>query len=994
MELLDSLDPIHWKLQENAKDNDYQVCFTMLYTFIDSTIQQLKYHHGLLKGLVLLELLKEILNRVNPEVFGPLQSFLPHLYKLLENLISDKQPHIVHVAVPEIQIKEESRTISSPMALKIMTPKRLIAMPKSEIYILELAVYLKSVLIKLAGSKHRKTGQFRTSALPTMPVVEVGDNVLRQVKVKLRQKQFFNGLFPQGGSKRESSVGNGTNLHQLFAVSILCLHQGIKSIAVHSSELAAFAMNLLGEILLGIHGYLAQVAEQRHIRRAAIKILRNRREELQIQLENLEHSTAKLARESLELATAMSTIVAQHAVLERECTWHATCRELLAFTIEKLKQASEELPLWFVNADGSMRELQHGTALLRTEHIEEIKYIAHLLGLNRSYVHLFAKDEDDDSIDNQIAIGRHNSLKGRSNRKSISQRNENLKQHLLNVKAKTNVTIHETFDEPIDALHKVSHAELLVLSSIHDTLRAVEEFTCESNRRLFLMQMDIGIQATENHIDTTEVVIGAEQTLYNEITSKIGGAWLKDVDMIPKDTLFHPIHREELVRIVCHILNQYDEMTHNSDYNTAPIGCYRVMAITEFLPLYFMLHPTMKSSELNVGAIHGQMALARFLVSLYLETSGRQAIDLLVLFASILKLLSTGLHLPPRAMDELLTARRMCFSTAVTKGHTDAGSNVMWLFTKEKLLHGGYTLLDTVINSIASNTYLPAGNQKQTDFAIDKSFYISLFIEENGLTDLQRTRAISTEIGVVCIMQAWIEEHHFLSTALSNVFCACLCGPNKTISLDEFTTAFGYIEPSLNPSRLSALYIKATMHTQEVSETNMFGEASKQTLIDIMYNSDLFTESKKHWMYIPAMQLANQKLWEPGPDGLIAMWKFIRERLHDKLVEFRADPINVAHVHVCMERFNKFEEILVAVEKAGVFDPNLVEVGWYAFHFLQQEVARTAHIILKQQKPKKHHGGHNAAQRWDSTKRLANLYDYVNAKDRKRSTEMERDRKR
>ncbi|KDO24660.1 hypothetical protein SPRG_10193 [Saprolegnia parasitica CBS 223.65] len=908
-----------------------------------------------------------LLRRLDPVVYGPLVAFAAPTHTFLQELAQQqRKPTVMRLQIPEISPRRSPRASPRPAAPSpvALPPKRFIELPKTEVHVLEVAVYLRSVLLQLVAKDAPK------KTLPAPPLDAL--QVLRHTKVQLRQKQFFPGLLvalpARHGTKAKSSLnGLEANLHQVFSTSILCIHDVIRSIGVHSAELASCAFGLLGDILVAIQAYLAEVAEHRKVHRARIKSLRVRRQELRAQLTDLDALAANAAKQSIALATVLSNIEAEHAALQRECDWHKTSRDLFIYTLEALHTSAGLPPQMLVTEDGASRALAAGSSLWRTADVENIKYLGHLLSLSRSYVHLFLQDEAPEP-EPRPPHGRRNSINARPARKSMPERTENLKQHLLNVKAKDKAAapVVDTEEPAGDVMHRVTHAELLVLSTIQDSLRAAERFTALAHRRQHLIHCDASTQ-THSPATTVSLMLAPPLRLRELVARKLPPVYQSALPSLPDDAPFVAMGREELLRTIAQLLAAFDENQTAS------------LVLSSFVPLYFYVHPKQTGCP--------QVECARFLLSLHHETSGLHVTNLLIVFAALLELGSTALTLPRRGLDAFLAARRTCLGHAVAKGQASLGStDVVWGFTKERDAHSGNTLLETVHRAIHASSHLLGVREKQSQIATNKSFVVGLAVEADGVAEVQRTRVISIQAGLLCIMQVWIEEHHFVFQVLTNVFQAALGRPDGSLALDEFTTILGYMDPLFTPTRLTSVYMQAAALAEGA---NALGEATARDLVRVLYASDLFTESKKHWVYTPPMQLSNQKAWEDGPGGLKAMWKIVRERLLDKLAELNADQINVALVHTCFERFKKMELLLVQAEKAGVFDNNIVAVAWYAFHFLQQDVAWTAHVITKQQqhKPKKHHAAHGAAQRWDSTRRLANLYEYVTAKDRRGSAQ-------
>ncbi|KAF0771457.1 hypothetical protein AaE_002447 [Aphanomyces astaci] len=409
----------------------------------------------------------------------------------------------------------------APMPLTIPLtpgrPKRFIELPKQERHVLQVAFYLKDVLTKLAGSISSKpAGKFKSHRMPVVAASTTTTTVdilpldvvraLRAIKTKLRKNEFFAdlpnlvadaGKISKGGDSRQA------NTHQAFSSFFLCLHEVVRSTSYHSIELADGAFDLLGEVLRAIQNYIVEVVGQRKKHRSRIRGLRALRQQLRAQFAAMEAETHDIAQEAIKLSTVLSAIEFELDVLHDECEWHAQSKRLFLDTVRydanrigALRDASDQPPLVFVNADGSSKVLQPGTAILRAENVPHIRYLVQLLALSRSFVHVRLNDPR--------VMDANPSRKLTLNKLNHQGRAETLKMHLMNQRPRDAAAAAVDPTPPpngnegaaggaslgdksaaaaANALHKVTDAELTALSSIHECLRGTA-CRCEMASRI------------------------------------------------------------------------------------------------------------------------------------------------------------------------------------------------------------------------------------------------------------------------------------------------------------------------------------------------------------------------------------------------------------------------------------------------------------------------------------------------------------------------------
>ncbi|CAK4814874.1 unnamed protein product [Aphanomyces euteiches] len=129
-----------------------------------------------------------------------------------------------------------------------------------------------------------------------------------------------------------------------------------------------------------------------------------------------------------------------------------------------------------------------------------------------------------------------------------------------------------------------------------------------------------------------------------------------------------------------------------------------------------------------------------------------------------------------------------------------------------------------------------------TNVLLDKSTAVELLLElDDGGRDIQRAQVLHIEAALVILMQAWIREHHHTRSTLERIFSATLSNNDdrKTLAYDEFVVTMGFLDATFTPARLTTIYVQAT----DGDSANDVGEASVDRLIDILYESDLFSET-------------------------------------------------------------------------------------------------------------------------------------------------------
>ncbi|ETV70883.1 hypothetical protein, variant 1 [Aphanomyces astaci] len=1032
IEQLESIDKRHWRLEENAVDNNHSACVVMLSSYIETSLRQAKYHHGFHKAVLCVEIFKHMLFNLDREALSPLfvyceamEHFVAsiHKTKALDGAnnagVSPLSPSPTTTARDTLSPRFK-RSGVAPMPLTIPLtpgrPKRFIELPKQERHVLQVAFYLKDVLTKLAGSIGSKpAGKFKSHRMPVVATSMTTTTVdilpldvvraLRAIKTKLRKNEFFAdlpNLVADAGKTSKGGDSRQANTHQAFSSFFLCLHEVVRSTSYHSIELADGAFDLLGEVLRAIQNYIVEVVGQRKEHRSRIRGLRALRQQLRAQFAAMEAETHDIAQEAIKLSTVLSAIEFELDVLHDECEWHAQSKRLFLDTIGALRDASDQPPLVFVNADGSSKVLQPGTAILRAENVPHIRYLVQLLALSRSFVHVRLNDPR--------VMDANPSRKLTLNKMNHQGRAETLKMHLMNQRPRDAAAVVVDPTPPpngnegaaggaspgdksaaaaANALHKVTDAELTALSSIHECLRAVEGFMGDEARRDHSStvstgcQIDASVHLLEDvnnpadSISSGGVSSGPDNStgavvLAREL-AKLPMPWRTAFSLLHDDETATLLSKDEMLHDVSAIYAAYDDMLVRPSHHDEVILNTTTLPFTAFVMSYFMVFPRKVPStshessadsciepdaEIRQGPAWASWECARLVVSVQVHVQGAVGVDWLGYFAVFLGL-SRTLTLPlPRALDAFLLARRMLYATTVMRQrHADPSSmDVIWVMAKDAMLpSAAYSLHTTAVKILGTFTRTP---DVYLNVLADKSTSVDLFTEDDvGNRGVSAALVLHVDTALLVLMQAWVREHHHTLQVLQRIFGAALTHDDGSISYGEFVTMWGFIDSTIPLDRLCTIYMHAAQH----DSASACGDAATTHLIQSLYTSECFAELKKPWLGVSAMHVAcpHQRVWDEGVDGLVAMWRATRDRVLDRLGELKATTqVNLAMVHTCEERQVKLERLLAAATAVDCDDvPTAVEMAWFACHFLQQDIHATTHAIMRQQKPNKkpHH---------------------------------------
>ncbi|KAF0700727.1 Aste57867_8781 [Aphanomyces stellatus] len=1056
IDALESIEKTHWRLEENKDENDHTACMTLLSTsvaYIETSVREAKYHAGFHKAVLCVEIFKHMLFNLDRDALSPLFVYCDQMEHFVETLLKSdprtREEEDDNLLSPSRRPQRPRRAIA-PLAPPLpRAPKRFIELPKQERHVLQVALYLKQVLTKLsgekksklhlAGSKFKRASSF-TTTLNTAATELLPRHVtkaLRGIKTKLRKHLFFVELPKLVGASGDAGgaflayvickANNATNggdshqakTHQAFSSFFVCLHEIVRSTGYHSAELAEGAFDLLGEVLRAIEAYIVEVVGHRKKRRTRIKFLRLLRQDLRTQFSVMEAETNAIAQDAIKLSNTLTAIEFEYNVLHQECAWHVVSKDLMLHTIAALQRVCDLPPLWFVDADGVTKTLQLGTAVLRPHNVQHIRYMAQLLALSRSYVHV--------ALNNQQVLEANPGRKMTLMKLNHQGRMDTLKMHLMNqrpvdagappstpstaaavVAVSDAATASLAKESATSTLHKVTDAELAALAAINEGLRAVEAFMRDDTRRKCTTHRSIGVQTTiddaassSSAAATASVGLAtsalarsdlsdAAPSLLSHHVQRLPTPWNMAFPLLHAEEVTTPMPKDDLHRIISAIYLHYEDVVTRAE-EAALRGS---IPFVDFVVAYFMVHhgdmgtttpiqqqqmifesidPTTnkrnqhnRRGSLSHESQWASFDCARFLVSIHLHVTGAVGIDWLGYFAVFVGL-APGLALPAsRALDAFLLARRMLLAAMVVRQRqVDPSAGVVWVMARDVSQSSVYTLQTAALKVLAG---FSRAREFYTTLLTDKSTTVDLFVEDDdGSRDIKASLVLHIETALLVLMQAWVREHHHTLATLDRSFVRHVLSQNvpgifratltydvdgsghATISFNEFVATMGYLDVVFTPARLASVYMAAAAHHDSA---NALGEASVAHVVDTLYRSDLFLESKRTWLTVSAMHVANQRSWDDGTEGLVAMWKHHRDRILDRLSELKTTQVNLAIVQTCCDRHVHFESLLAAATAASDDIPAAVDVAWYAFHFLQQDIAATMHAVMKQQKPK------------------------------------------
>ncbi|KAH9101789.1 hypothetical protein LEN26_014093 [Aphanomyces euteiches] len=938
---LDCVEKPHWRLEENKDDNTHAISLTILSTYTMTSLQTAKYHHGFHKAVLCVEVFKQLLYNLDREALSPLFIFCEDMAKFIDgvsktqalttNSSQSEADSIGKVVVPP----KRHKTVVAPVP---RAPKRFIELPKQERHVLRVAHYLKEFMSKLvSGGSPRAGGKLQSRRVPL--IVESHDDdvppiKLHTIKTKLRNHKFFSEL----PTVLLADSGGAINTHQAFASYFLCLHEVVRSTSHHSAELAAGAFDLLGEILHAIQANVIEVMGHRKKLRADIRELRIQRQTLRSEVAGMDAEAQAIVAEAVKLSTVLSYIEFESSALVDECNWHDACKDLLLNTIKKLREAVNQPPLWYVTPDGSTKALEFGTSILRAHNAQHIQTLVHLLVLSRSYHH--------------VRMSAHGIVMEAFPERKLAKLNhkdraKTLRMHLMNQRpiedgnSQTSVAVAPpaTPSTPASAsLHQVSEAELVALASIQESLRAVEIFMRDQSfREMTFITSGVQTQISEPSKPATQKSDPTRLSLPNEV-AKLPLSWQTSFSLLEDEEPVVPLTKDEMHAIVSAMYGHYENV----------VSTGTTLSFRDFIVVYFFVHDKTGDQTTQEG-YSAQRACARFLVSIRYHVENVVALDWLGCFAAFVGI-SKNLTLPiPRAMDAFLSARRSLLASAVIRQRVPSANRALWVMAKDINYSSGYTLHDSVKTVLSSFT---RSSEAYTNVLLDKSTAVELLLElDDGGRDIQRAQVLHIEAALVILMQAWIREHHHTRSTLERIFSATLSNNDdrKTLAYDEFVVTMGFLDAAFTPARLTTIYVQAT----DGDSANDVGEASVDRLIDILYESDLFSESKKPWLTLSPMQLVTQRNWEESIDGLNAMWRHNRERILDRLGELKTNQVNLTRVQTCFDRHDKFVRLLEAASDTNEVS-TAVDMALYAFHFLQQDITATMTFAKQPKQTKKY----------------------------------------
>lgn len=297
-------------------------------------------------------------------------------------------------------------------------------------------------------------------------------------------------------------------LASYFSLVLLCLHESVRRVGTFSLELAAFAKKLLCEDTLTLcEDMFASILAAQTSAQQQLLGLKHAKAALQQQIRDTESEIVRLQTQNMRSLTMCSLEKRELEHLEREEQWHGHCKALIVGCVNELRDAVST-PTWLrlgtptplhssnageltgsaapaaasVSPDLHRHEdyqrLAPGFALFDFQSRIQVVYIAHLVQLCRSFLHLHERRGVHDVMSSTAIT-------------SAGSENDTVAAH---------TTVQSAVSQGDDWLHgdpssffnnnstnntnnpmeKISLSELHTLREIDDALRAVEVLYAET----------------------------------------------------------------------------------------------------------------------------------------------------------------------------------------------------------------------------------------------------------------------------------------------------------------------------------------------------------------------------------------------------------------------------------------------------------------------------------------------------------------------------------
>lgn len=224
---------------------------------------------------------------------------------------------------------------------------------------------------------------------------------------------------PANSSSKPGSEDRHSHRMELasyFALVTLCLHESIRRVSVFSLELAEFAWKVLCDDALALcERMFATILRNQRESQQQLRTLKLAKTELQQQILDLESEIQRLQTQNMRSLTMCNLEKKEFLHLEREERWHGHCKALIVDCVAQLHGAVNT-PTWLqrqsqqaqegasdetegegedngneIDHQGCLDDYQRlapGFAAFHFRNRFQVVYVAHLVLLCRSYLHL------------------------------------------------------------------------------------------------------------------------------------------------------------------------------------------------------------------------------------------------------------------------------------------------------------------------------------------------------------------------------------------------------------------------------------------------------------------------------------------------------------------------------------------------------------------------------------------------------------------------------
>lgn len=371
----------------------------------------------------------------------------------------------------------------------------LIELSDHEVAVLELALYFDEALQQLLEGSNASSPRARGDAVLTDQWLQMsgGDRkrALRRVRHKLAKHKFFlsnetaepsNPSTPKSGKRRQISPDDRRSVLALrarlepskyFALVLLCLHETLRRVNVFSQELAQFAWRVLcDETVAAFEHALMAAGTQRDAARDRLDQVREAKSAMQAATREIESEIQRLQMHNSKSVRVWYQEQGEAEHLEREEQWHGHCKALVLACLAQLRTEAN-VPTWrqlgVRPREGPINSkergctlpyewLPPGSALFDGRLRFQLLYVAHLVTLCRSYLHLHERQ----AVRDVLAPATPPLLPGEP-QTTLNSQSFGLDEEGDDVEASGSHLIE-----------RISRRELETLQELSETLRAVE----------------------------------------------------------------------------------------------------------------------------------------------------------------------------------------------------------------------------------------------------------------------------------------------------------------------------------------------------------------------------------------------------------------------------------------------------------------------------------------------------------------------------------------